>query len=216
MKCCVTGLIRGRLNRDQSWGYVSENACQLVKRRKSSGFTTRGFSEMPLTLSSAELPLFFFWHFCNLCLLSVFLYLLFFNEIMKSTDTGPFSSLVFLGPPATVISLKHPQPLLRSSQPFYHSIQALRGDWQNWQIHIRALCALIKLLSDFRRHLNMNVCWLTPIRHFLISPVSTSSTSSCMDWTKWKVKENYYAARMCFSSVMCSELSAVQNHAPHP
>lgn len=109
VKCCVTGLIRGRLNRDQSWGYVSENACQLVKRRKSSGFTTRGFSEMPLTLSSAELPLFFFWHFCNLCLLSVFLYLLFFNEIMKSTDTGPFSSLVFLGPPATVISLKHPQ-----------------------------------------------------------------------------------------------------------
>lgn len=71
----------------------------------------------------------------------------------------------------------HSRPLSRQISP----IQSRCWDWQDWQITIRALCALIKLLSDFREHLNMNVCCPAPIRHFLISAVSTSSSLCSVD-----------------------------------
>lgn len=71
----------------------------------------------------------------------------------------------------------HSRPLSCQISP----IQSHCWDWQDWQIAIRALCALIKLLSDFREHLNMNVCCPAPIRHFLISAVSTSSSLCSVD-----------------------------------
>ena len=113
-----------------------------------------------------------------------------FNERMKLTIMVPSSISEFWGQGCYLfktLSLTISLPLTHTythSRPLSCQISPIQShcwDWQDWQIAIRALCALIKLLSDFREHLNMNVCCPAPIRHFLISAVSTSSSLCSVD-----------------------------------